>query len=230
MCGQVIEIIRINKRSTVRATALVSTALVLSGLQGCSYDTLERQDEDARAAWSDVLNQYQRRAELIPNLVRTAKKYADHQLQISVELTEVTARQASSIQLTPELVNNPGAFAQFQATQKQLSDSLKNLFTATEGFPQLQADANFRDLQVALEQTQTRIAVARNHYVDAVRNYNFTVRAFPSSLTAKVFDFGAKPSFSAQNEQAISQAQASPAQTADFGDTAEKGAAAGKLR
>ena len=210
-----VEIIRMRKQIALRAGALAFVALTVVGLQGCSYDTLERQDEDARAAWTDVANQYERRAELIPNLLRTARKYADHQLQLSAETTEATLREASSIQLTPELVNNAGAFAQFQAKQRQLSESLKNLFTATEGFPQLQADANFRDLQVALEQTQTQISIARNRYVDAVRNYNFTVRSFPSSLTAKVFDFAAKPSFSVPNERAISQAQA---QTSDFGE------------
>jgi LemA protein len=211
---QVLEIIRIPQENAMRAWSLAFTALVLVALPGCGYNALQRQDEDVKAAWSEVLNQYQRRAELIPNLVRTVKGYANQELQVLIGVTEARAKEAGSIQLTPELVNDPAAFAKLQAVQGQLSAALKNLFAVTEAYPQLQSNANFRDLQVALEGTENRIAVARNRYIDAVRAYNITVRSFPSNLTARLFDFQVKPNFAVANEQAVSQAP-----TVDFGDT-----------
>jgi LemA protein len=201
----------------MRAWSLAFAAMALLALPGCGYNGLQRQDEDVKAAWSEVLNQYQRRAELIPNLVRTVKGYANQELQVLIGVTEARAKEAGSIQLTPELVNNPEAFAKFQAVQGQLSGALKNLFAVTEAYPQLQSDANFRDLQVALEGTENRIAVARNRYIDAVRNYNVTVRSFPTNLTARMFDFQVKPNFTVANEQSISVAP-----TVDFGDSPAK--------
>lgn len=186
--------------------------LVCTGLSGCGYSQLTRQDEDVKAAWSEVINQYQRRADLIPNLVRTVKGYANQEQQVLIGVTEARARQAGSIQLTPELLNDPAAFARFQAAQNQLTASLKSLIAVAEAYPDLKSNENFRDLQVQLEGTENRIAIARQRYIDAVRNYNTTVRAFPTNLTAKMFDFPLKPNFSVANEQAI----AAPP-TVDFG-------------
>jgi LemA protein len=186
-------------------------AVLLVGLSGCGYNSLQRQDEDVKAAWSEVVNQYQRRADLIPNLVNTVKGYASQEQQVLIGVTEARAR-AGSIQLTPELLNNPAAFAKFQAAQGQLTQALKSLFAVTEAYPQLKSDANFRDLQAQLEGTENRITVARNRYIDAVRQFNTTARSFPTNLTAKMFDFQLKPNFTVANEQAI----AAPP-TVDFG-------------
>jgi LemA protein len=177
--------------------------LVCAGLSGCGYSQLTRQDEDVKAAWSEVINQYQRRADLIPNLVRTVKGYASQEQQVLIGVTEARARQAGSIQLTPELLNDPEAFAKFQAAQNQLTASLRSLIAVAEAYPDLKSNENFRDLQVQLEGTENRITIARQRYIDAVRNYNTTVRAFPTNLTAKVFDFPLKPNFSVANEQEI---------------------------
>jgi LemA protein len=201
----------------MRAWSLAFAAIVLLALPGCGYNALQGQDEDVKAAWAEVLNQYQRRAELIPNVLRTVKGYANQQLQVLIGATEARAKEAGSIQLTPELVNNPEAFAKFQTFQAQLSAALKSLFAASEPYPQLQSDANFRDLQAALQETENRIAVARNRYIDAVRNYNVTVRSFPSNLTARMFDFQVKPNFTVADEQTISTAPA-----LDFGDSPPK--------
>jgi LemA protein len=193
----------------MRARSLAFIVLALLALPGCSYDVLQQQDEDAKAAWSEVLNQYQRRSELIPNLVRTVKGYADQPLRGIFELrgvtavTEALAKEADSVQLTPELVNEPQAFAKFQETQGQLSTVLDSLFAVASRYPQLQSDANFRDLLEALAGTQQRIVTARNRYIDAVSNYNVTVRAFPTSLTARMFDFQVKPNFTLANELPI---------------------------
>jgi LemA protein len=200
----------------MRAWSLAFLAIwVTAGLSGCGYSALTRQDEDVKATWSEVINQYQRRADLIPNLVRTVKGYASQEQQVLIGVTEARAKAASSIQLTPELLNNPEAFAKFQAAQAQLSGSLRSLLAVAEAYPDLKSNENFRDLQSQLEGTENRIAVARQRYIDAVRTYNSTVRAFPTNLTAKMFDFPVKPSFTVANEQAIA---APPA--VDFGDKA----------
>ena len=191
--------------------ALITIWVVLT-LSGCGYNALTRQDEDVKAAWSDVTNQYQRRADLIPNLVRTVKGYANQEQQVLIGVTEARAKAAGSIQLTPELLNNPEAFAKFQAAQNQLTASLKSLIAVAEAYPELKSNENFRDLQVQLEGTENRITVARQRYIEAVRGYNTTVRAFPTNLTAKMFDFPVKPNFSVANEQEI----AAPP-TVDFG-------------
>ncbi len=178
-----------------------------ANLAGCGYNKLQNQDEGVKAAWSEVLNQYQRRADLIPNLVATVKGFAAQEERVLVEVTEARAK-VGSIQLTPELINDPEAFAKFQAAQGELTQALKSLLAVTEAYPDLKSDANFRDLQAQLEGTENRITVARNRYIEAVKTYNVTVREFPTNLTAGIFDFEVKPNFSVQNEAAISTAPA----------------------
>jgi LemA protein len=189
-------------------------------LAGCGYNKLQNQDEAVKAAWSEVVNQYQRRADLIPNLVAAVKGYAAQEERVLVGVTEARSK-ATSIQLTPELINDPEAFAKFQAVQGELTQALKSLIAVTENYPQLKSDANFRDLQVQLEGTENRIAVARNRYIDAVKQFNVTVREFPTNLTAGMFDFDVKPNFSVQNEAAISTA---PTVTFDTSTPSQSGA------
>jgi LemA protein len=172
-------------------------------LSGCGYNKLQNQDESVKAAWSEVVNQYQRRADLIPNLVATVKGYAAHEEKVLVGVTEARAK-ATSIQLTPELLEDAEAFKKFQAVQGELTQALKSLLAVTENYPDLKANQNFLALQDQLEGTENRITVARNRYIDAVRAYNVTVREFPSNLTAKWFDFEVKPNFTVENEAAIS--------------------------
>jgi len=180
-------------------------AVLLLSLSGCGYNTLQSNDEQTKASWSEVLNQYQRRADLVPNLVNTVKGYAAHEREVLTEVTEARSR-VGGIQMTPELVNDPEAFARFQAAQAQLSGALSRLMVVVENYPQLKADAIFRDLQAQLEGTENRIAVARNRYIKAVEAYNVTVRSFPSNLTAMVFGYKVKPNFSVEDERAISTA------------------------
>ena len=179
-------------------------ALVLL-LSGCGYNTLQSTDEQTKSAWSEVLNQYQRRADLVPNLVETVKAFATQEREVLTQVTEARAR-VGSIQATPELVENPEAFAKFQQAQGELSSALSRLLVVAENYPQLKSDANFRDLQAQLEGTENRIAVARNRYIKSVQDYNVTVRSFPSNLTAMVFGFKTKPNFTVDNERAISSA------------------------
>jgi LemA protein len=174
-------------------------------LAGCGYNTLQNEDESVKAAWSEVVNQYQRRADLIPNLVAAVKGFAAQEERVLVNVTEARAK-ATSIQLTPELINNAEAFAKFQAAQGELTQALKSLLVTVERYPELKSDANFRDLQIQLEGTENRITVARNRYIEAVKQYNVTVREFPTNLTAKMFDFDVKNNFSVENEAAISTA------------------------
>jgi LemA protein len=195
----------------MRTWKLALLAVATLALSGCGYNRLQQQDESIKAAWSEVVNQYQRRADLIPNLVNTVKGYAAQEQKVLIGVTEARSR-ASSIQLTPELLNNPQAFAQFQAAQGQLTQALKSLFAVSEAYPDLKSDANFRDLQAQLEGTENRITVARNRYIDEVRAFNTTVRSFPTNLTAKLFHFEVKPNFTVANETAI----AAPP-TVDFG-------------
>jgi LemA protein len=165
-----------------------------------------------KASWAEVLNQYQRRADLVPNLVSTVKGYASHEEKV---LTEVTAARAKvgSMQVTPELLNDPEAFAKFQAAQGQLTSALSRLMVVSENYPNLKADASFRDLQAQLEGTENRVTVARNRYIEAVKQYNITVRSFPNNLTAMMFNYQPKPSFTVENEKEISSAP-----KVDFGD------------
>jgi LemA protein len=180
---------------------LVFCALSLSG---CGYNSMQTQDEQVKSAWSEVLNQYQRRADLIPNLVATVKGFAAQEQQVLLGVTEARAK-VGSIQATKELVNDPEAFKKFQAAQGELSSALSRLLVVTENYPQLKSDQNFRDLQAQLEGTENRITVARNRYIQAVQNYNISVRSFPSNLTAMMFGYKPKPNFSVENEAAISK-------------------------
>lgn len=186
--------------------AFTAIFLLLSlSLGGCGYNTIQTQDEAVKASWSEVVNQYQRRADLIPNLVNAVKGFAAQEERVLVGVTEARAR-ATSIQVTPELVNDPAALQKYQAAQGQLTQALKSLLMVTENYPQLKSDQNFRDLQAQLEGTENRITVARNRYIAAVQEYNGTIRKFPSNLTAMVFSYEVKPNFSVENEAAISQA------------------------
>jgi LemA protein len=184
-------------------TAFLLTATL--ALSGCGYNTFQTQDEQINASWGEVLNQYQRRADLVPNLVSTVQGYASHEKEV---LEAVTASRAKvgGIQATPELINDEQAFAKFQAAQGELTSALSRLLVISENYPQLKADANFRDLQAQLEGTENRITVARNRYIAAVKDYNVTVRSFPSNLTAMAFGYKTKPSFTVENEKAISVA------------------------
>ena len=195
-------------RSWTLALLLIATTAV----SGCGYNKLQTQDENVKASWSEVVNQYQRRADLIPNLVNTVKGFAIQEQQVLIGVTEARAK-TGSIQLTPELINDPQAFAKFQAAQGELTQALKSLFAVTEAYPQLKSDANFRDLQAQLEGTENRITVARNRYIDSVREFNTTVRQFPTNLTAKMFSFSVKPNFTVANEAAVAAAP-----TVDFGN------------
>ncbi|MDR3419489.1 MAG: LemA family protein [Nevskia sp.] len=165
---------------------------------------MQRQDEQVKAAWSEVLNQYQRRADLVPNLVNTVKGYAAQEERVLTEVTNARAK-VGSIQATPELINDPQAFAKFQQAQGELTGALSRLLVVSENYPQLKSDAAFRDLQAQLEGTENRITVARNRYIQAVQDYNVTVRSFPSNLTAKAFGYQIKPNFTVDNEKALAE-------------------------
>jgi LemA protein len=188
----------------MRASWVAVTAFVLL-LSGCGYNTLQSADEQTKSAWSEVLNQYQRRADLVPNLVETVKAFATQEREVFTRVTEARAR-VGSIQATPELIDNPEAFAKFQAAQGELAGALSRLLVVAENYPQLKSDANFRDLQAQLEGTENRIAVARNRYIKSVQDYNVTVRSFPSNLTAMAFGYKTKANFSVENEREISKA------------------------
>jgi len=196
----------------MRAWCLACVAVLTFLMSGCGYSSLTRQDEDVKAAWSEVLNQYQRRADLIPNLVKVVQGYANQEQQVLIRVTAERAKAASSVQLTPELLNNPDAFAKFQQVQAQLAASVKQMIAVAEAYPDLKSNENFRDLQVQLEGTENRITVARQKYIESVQAYNTTARALPNLLTAKLFDFQLKPNFSVANEQTISTPP-----TVDFG-------------
>ena len=198
----------------MRNWKIVALVMLVFNLHGCGYNTMQSQDEQIKAGWSEVLNQYQRRADLIPNLVNTVKGYASHEQEVLTQVTQARAR-VGSIQATPALLNDPQAFEKFQRAQGELSGALSRLLVVSENYPQLKADANFRDLQSQLEGTENRITVARNRYIKAVQEYNVTVRSFPTNLTAKVFGFAVKPNFTVENEKAI----AAPP-SVDFGPAA----------
>lgn len=203
----------------MRQLWMLLCALSLATLSGCGYNTLQSTDEQVKAAWSEVLNQYQRRADLVPNLVRTVQGYASHEKDVLLQVTEARSR-VGSMQITPELANDPAAFARFQQNQAQLGGALSRLLVVAENYPQLKSDAGFRDLQAQLEGTENRITVARNRYIKAVQEYNLSVRSFPSNLTAMAMGYQVKPNFSVENEQAISTAP-----TVDFSQTPAKPAA-----
>ncbi|MFC5740267.1 LemA family protein [Dyella tabacisoli] len=193
-----------------RALALL---LVVTGLSGCGYNAIQRQDEGVKAAWSEVINQYQRRSDLVPNLVNTVKGYAQHEEKVLIEVTQARAK-VGTMQLSPDALNDPQKLQEFQAAQGQLSSALSRLMVVSENYPQLKADGLFQNLQAQLEGTENRITVARNRYVKAVEEYNVLIRSFPNNLTAKIFGYHVKPNFTVENEKAISTAP-----TVDFGAT-----------
>ncbi len=182
-----------------------TAVLLVFLLAGCGYNDLQKQDEGVNAAWSEVLNQYQRRADLVPNLVATVKGYAAHEAEVLTAVTEARA-SVSSIKATPELANDPAALAKFQEAQGSMTSALSRLLVVSENYPQLKADRNFQDLSAQLEGTENRITVARNRYIEAVQQYNTTVRSFPTNFTAKIFSMEKKPGFTVENEKAISTA------------------------
>jgi LemA protein len=188
----------------MRQCAIVIVAVLSLALAGCGYNRFQTQDEQVKAAWSEVLNQYKRRADLVPNLVKTVQGYAAQEQRVFIAVAEARSK-VGSIQATPELINDPQAFAKFQAAQGQLSSALSRLLAVSENYPQLKSDVNFQDLQAQLEGTENRITVARNRYIHAVQDYNVTVRSFPTNLTAKLFGYSVKPNFSVDNEAEISK-------------------------
>ena len=184
------------------AIAAAATAVLLSG---CGYNTMQAGDQGIKAAWAEVVNQYQRRADLIPNLVETVKGFAGQEQAVLLGVTNARAK-VGSIQATPELVNDPQAFTRFQAAQGELSSALSRLMVVVENYPQLKSDANFRDLQAQLEGTENRITVARNRYIKSVQDYNTVVVQFPTNLTAMIFGFKEKPQFTVESENEIGKA------------------------
>ena len=193
---------------------MLSTVLGMSAvsLSGCGYNNLQAQDEQVNAAWSEVANQYQRRDDLVPNLVKVVKQYADQEQEVFTQVAEARSR-AGSIQLTPETLNDPQAMENYQAAQAEMTGALSRLMAVSERYPELKSDKLFQDLQAQLEGTENRITVARNRYIQEVQGYNTTVRQFPTNITAKVFGMDTKPNFTVENEKEISTAP-----EVDFGE------------
>lgn len=180
---------------------LITSMLALTG---CGYNQFQSLDEEAKASWAEVLNQYQRRADLVPNLVSTVKGYAEHEKEVFTEVTKARA-SVGSIQMTPELLNDPAAMAKFQAAQGQMTSALSRLMLVAENYPNLKADQGFRDLQAQLEGTENRVTVARNRFIETIKDYNVVVRSFPTNLTAMVMGYKTKPSFTVENEAEIAK-------------------------
>jgi LemA protein len=193
--------------------------LLAVGLSGCGYNAIQKQDEAVKAAWSEVLNQYQRRADLVPNLVNTVKGYAQHEEKVFIEVTQARAK-VGSLQINADSLDDPQKLKQFQAAQGELGSALSRLMVVSENYPQLKADGLFQNLQAQLEGTENRVTVARNRYVQAVQAYNGMIRTFPNNMTAKIFGYKVKPNFTVENEQAISTAP-----KVDFGTAAPAPAA-----
>jgi LemA protein len=189
----------------LRILSLVIIFSVSIALSGCGYNAIQSGDETVKAAWADVINQYKRRADLIPNLVSTVKGYAEHEQEVLTKVAEARSK-ATSMNIDASVLENEEAFKRFQEAQTAVSGALSRLLAVAENYPQLKADANFRDLQAQLEGTENRITVARTRYIDAVKSYNTVVRSFPSNLTAKLFGATVKPNFSVENEREISEA------------------------
>jgi LemA protein len=187
---------------SMRKLAVAGVLLLSLLLSGCGYNTLQREDEQIKSAWSEVLNQYQRRFDLIPNLVNTVKGFAEQEKEVLLGVANARA-SVGAIRATPELVNDPKAFEQFIAAQNQLQGALARLLVVAEQYPQLKSDALFRDLTAQLEGTENRIAVARNRYIKTVQDYNTTVRSFPTNLTAMIFKMDVKPNFAVADEAAV---------------------------
>ena len=203
----------------------LATLFALS-LTGCGYNTFQTTDEQVKASWSEVVNQYQRRADLIPNLVATVKGEAKFEQDTLTKVIEARSK-ATSIQATPELINDPAAFQKFQQAQGELTGALSRLMVLTENYPNLRANQAFRDLQAQLEGTENRITVARNRYIKSVQEYNVTVRSFPSNLTAMVMGYKEKPNFTVENEKEISRP---PGVSFDSAPGAPKGGASGTAK
>lgn len=186
----------------------LSTCLLLAStlsLSGCGYNSLQALDETTNAKWSEVVNQYQRRSDLVPNLVATVQRYAEHEEAVFSQVAEARSK-IGSVQVTPETLNNPETLKQYQEAQGQMTSALSRLMAVSERYPELKADALFQDLQAQLEGTENRITVARKNYIDSVQAYNTTVRQFPTNITAKIFGMQTKANFSVDNERAISTA------------------------
>lgn len=205
--------LNLSKHASLKMTV---SALILSSsllLTGCGYNTLQAQDEQINASWAEVVNQYQRRADLIPNLVKVVGEYAKHEQQVLTQVAQARA-SAGSVQVSPEMLNDPNQFQKYQQAQDQLGSSLSRLLMVSERYPELKADKQFQDLQAELSGTESRIAVARKRYIDNVQAYNTTIRQFPSNMTAKVIGMQTRPQFSVANEQQIAVAP-----TVDFSST-----------
>ena len=183
----------------------MAVILLLLTLTGCGYNAFQSLDEESKASWSEVLNQYQRRADLVPNLVNVVKGYAEHEKEVLTQVAQARSK-VGSMQVTPEVLNDPEAFAKFQAAQGQLTSALSRLMAVAENYPNLKADQGFRDLQAQLEGTENRITVARNRYIETIKDYNIAVRTFPNNLTAMALGYKTKPSFTVENEKEISTA------------------------
>ena len=190
---------------------LLALLLLATALTGCGYNDYQRLDEDTKSKWSEVLNQYQRRADLVPNIVASVKGEANFEQETLTKVIEARSK-ATSIQATPELINDPAAFEKFQQAQGELTGALSRLMVVAEQYPQLQANQAFRDLRVTLEGTENRITVARNAYIQSVQQYNVLARSFPTNLTGMIFGYKAKPNFTVQNEAEIARPP-----TVDFG-------------
>jgi len=190
--------------------------LAALALSGCGYNEIQQKDEGVKAAWSEVTNQYQRRADLIPNLVATVKGYAQQEQEVLTRVTEARSR-VGQVQITPETLNDPAALQRFQQAQGDLTSALSRLMVVVEKYPDLKSDQNFRELQAQLEGTENRITVARNRYIKTVQDYNVLVREFPVNVTAMVFGYKTKPNFAVENEREISTAP-----KVDFSKPAEK--------
>ncbi|MGM3275600.1 LemA family protein [Ralstonia sp. 24A2] len=199
--------VRSTRFSVLRWLALSLAVLAAPFLSACGYNDFQAKDEATKAAWAEVVNQYQRRADLIPNLVNTVKGYASHEKDTLEAVTRARAA-ATSFQITPEVLNDPAAFQKFQQVQGELSSALSRLMAVSENYPQLKADQSFRDLQSQLEGTENRITVARQRYIKSVQDYNVLARSFPTNLTAKVMGYQVKPNFTVENEKGISTAPA----------------------
>src|SRR6201994_3753463 len=192
------------RRVFMRKFLTVLAALATLSLTNCGYNTIQQNDEQVKSAWSEVVNQYQRRADLVPNLVNSVKGFAQQEKDVLLGVTNARAK-VGSVQASPDVVNDPAALAKSQAAQRELSSALSRLLVVTENYPQLKSDQNFRDLQAQLEGTENRITVARNRYIQAVQAYNLAIRSFPSNLTAMMFGYKTKANFSVENEAAISK-------------------------
>ncbi|MEW5757225.1 MAG: LemA family protein [Pseudomonadota bacterium] len=195
----------IRRAATNEGLLVVFLLLISVGLSGCGYNALQQTDEGVKAAWSEVLNQYQRRADLIPNLVNVVKGYAAHEEKVLTEVTEARAR-VGQVQLPSNVLEDQAALTKYQQAQAELGGALSRLLVVAENYPQLKADQNFRDLQAQLEGTENRITVARNRYIKAVQDYNLVVRQFPSNLTAMLFGYKTHANFTVENEKEISKA------------------------